>query len=100
MSIGSPLYSVIIGDNITIDCHVSGDPSALFVTWFRNATQVSVLEHVIGERYSGGSLVTPSLNINHVQNGDEGWYICSATNLAGTTYSENVFINITGGKYL
>ncbi|CAG2220245.1 unnamed protein product [Mytilus edulis] len=47
-------------------------------------------------RYSGGTLAAPSLTITNTQNTDEGTYVCYATNIVGTSNSQNTFLDVTG----
>jgi hypothetical protein len=41
----------------------------------------------------------PSLTILNIAQSDEANYICSATNIAGTSSSQQAFLDVTGSKY-
>ena len=95
----SPLtYSVIIGDNQTMMCNVTGIPDPLSVSWLKNETTGMNIISSIDVKYDGGNLDYPSLIVTDTANTDRGWYICTATNLAGTSYSEPAYLNVTGGN--
>lgn len=95
----SPLiYSVIVGDNQTMMCNVTGIPEPLSVSWLKNETAEMKIISYIGGNYDGGNLDYPSLIVTDTANTDRGWYICTATNLAGTSHSEPVYLNVTGGN--
>ncbi|XP_063420706.1 hemicentin-1-like [Mytilus trossulus] len=44
----------------------------------------------------GSSVSSPSLTISYAVSGDEGYYICTATNIVGTGTSQQTFLDVTG----
>lgn len=92
------LYSIILGTNLTMNCNVSGVPAPHYVSWLRNETSGMAYIQSNGVKYDGGILTSPSLTIYNVEDTDEGWYTCFSTNLAGSNYSEPVYLNISGGN--
>ena len=50
-------------------------------------------------KYSGSTVQTPSLTITGATAGDEGNYVCSATNSVGTATSSDTFLDVVGSKY-
>jgi hypothetical protein len=63
------------------------------VTWqkIQNGVPSSV---VVSGRYQGGTTSSPSLIISNVDNTDEGFYICSATNSVGTGQSSHTYLDV------
>ncbi|XP_052062340.1 hemicentin-1-like [Mytilus californianus] len=96
---GSPyFYSTILGTNLTMKCNVSGIPAPLSVSWLRNETSGMTSIQSNSGKYDGGILTSTSLTIYNVADTDEGWYTCFATNLAGSSYSEPVYLNVSGDE--
>lgn len=92
-------YNVIVTSNITIACNVSATPDVTSIKWQKGSTNETtdmVIDHV---KYSGGTVDIPSLTIWHLGNEDEGWYTCTAENLVGIGTSNQIYINVTGGKF-
>jgi hypothetical protein len=69
------------------------------VTWQRIVNGVLTTVLVDGVRISGGSVNSPSLTITNAVSGDEGNYICTASNIAGTGSSQQTFLDVTGSMY-
>ncbi|XP_063420714.1 hemicentin-1-like [Mytilus trossulus] len=91
-------YSVLIGQQVTISCTVTGTPTQNNVFWRKVANGVQIdLDINENSRYSGGTSPTPSLTITNTQRSDEGIYVCYATNIVGTSNSQNTFLDVTGG---
>jgi hypothetical protein len=100
--IPQPSYSSILGSNgVTIGCVISGTPSANSVAWTKiqggQTTNVNIANS--NGKYQGGSVNNPSLTILNIAQSDEANYICSATNIAGTSSSQQAFLDVTGSKY-
>ncbi|XP_052710843.1 uncharacterized protein LOC128185237 [Crassostrea angulata] len=66
------------GHNVTLICDVSSIyPPVISVTWKFNDIAIDTL---LGGKYQGGSISSPSLFINNLNATDQGNYTCSATN--------------------
>ncbi|XP_071174281.1 uncharacterized protein [Mytilus edulis] len=84
--------NVILGNNRTISCTLSGKPSAQDITWYFTPTNESkneICPRNNSAKYSGGTISDPSLTILNFQTSDSGAYECSATNAAGTGNSNS-----------
>ncbi|VDI61626.1 Hypothetical predicted protein [Mytilus galloprovincialis] len=84
--------NVILGNNRTISCTLSGQPSAQDITWYFTPTNESkneICPRNNSAKYSGGTISDPSLTILNFQTSDSGAYACSATNAAGTGNSNS-----------
>ena len=102
VTIPQPSYSAILGTNsVTITCFISGNPSATSVSWNKNLNGVQTDLDIANSngKYQGGSVNNPSLTILNVAQSDEANYVCSATNLVGTSSSQTAFLDVTGSKY-
>ncbi|CAC5377795.1 HMCN [Mytilus coruscus] len=92
-------YSVLIGQMITIPCIVTGTPTQTNVFWRQVVNGVPTNVVINGNsRYTGGSTSTPSLTIINTENSDEGTYVCYATNIVGTSNSQNSSLDVIGGS--
>lgn len=91
-------YSVVTGSDITIPCTVSATPSATTVSWQRIVNSVTTTLTIDGSKFTGGSVATPSLNIKDTDNSDQGFYVCSATNIVGSGQSSQSYLTVTGSK--
>lgn len=91
-------YSVQVGNSITIPCIINGSPAANQVRWrkIQNAVPTDIDVTTAGGKYSGSTTSTPALTINNVLNSDSAFYQCTATNLEGTSSSNQVFLSVTG----
>ncbi|XP_069106281.1 uncharacterized protein [Argopecten irradians] len=87
--------TVTAGDNITLFCNATGNPSVTAVYWevtFGGGEAMMV--EVNGTNYSGVSIDDPSLTIIDVMSADSGIYICKANNSIGTGSSDYVMLDV------
>ncbi|XP_063441331.1 hemicentin-1-like isoform X2 [Mytilus trossulus] len=98
VTIDQPSLSAVLGSNsVTIGCTVTGQPSASSVSWTKNSGgQTTNINIGNSGKYQGGSINNPSLTIFNIAQNDEANYVCSATNIAGTSSSQNAFLDVTG----
>lgn len=98
VTVSSNYYPVEIGNSVTLQCSVTANPAHQSVQWKKivNGNQQNV--DVSDNRYSGGTTNVPSLTITNAANSDEGYYICTATNVVGTGQSSQTYLDITGSK--
>ncbi|CAG2195793.1 unnamed protein product [Mytilus edulis] len=102
VTIPSSTYSVLLGNQISITCTVSGSPSATNVYWMKQQTNGGSFSNVDisgNNRYSGGTLSSPTLVINSAQFSDEGNYRCHGVNAAGDANSIVTNLDVTGSEY-
>ncbi|CAG2239189.1 HMCN [Mytilus edulis] len=91
-------YSVLIGQQVTVSCTVTGTPTQTNVFWRKVVNGVQTNVDINGNsRFTGGTTSSPSLTISNTQRSDEGIYVCYATNIVGTSNSQNTFLEVTGG---
>ncbi|VDI12391.1 Hypothetical predicted protein, partial [Mytilus galloprovincialis] len=95
-TISSNIYSVVISATVTLQCTVTSNPAQTSVAWQRIINGVLTTVTVDGSRIIGSSVSTPSLTISNAVSGDEGNYICTATNIVGTGTSQQTFLDVTG----
>ncbi|CAG2228315.1 unnamed protein product [Mytilus edulis] len=79
-------YHVYFGSAITLDCQVSANPAHTTVQWKKIVDEYQSII-VPNDTYSGSTLSTPALTIFNADLGDEGYYICTASNSLGTGQS-------------
>ncbi|KAK3107564.1 hypothetical protein FSP39_017383 [Pinctada imbricata] len=98
VSIPISSYSAVFGNSVTIACTVTANPSATSVSWQQivNSQSTTINVNANPTKYSGSTTSTPSLTINSLVTADSGYYVCSATNAAGTTVSGQTYLNVTG----
>ena len=90
--------SVVVGDSAYLSCKVESTPSHTTVTWFyspnkentsvSNATYLKLNIGNATTKYTGGETQNPSLFIRDVKKDDEGYFVCTAANSAGTGISK------------
>ena len=88
-------YSVTANKDVTLDCGIVASPPATFVAWQR--IRNGVVQNLVTTgslKYSGGTTNNPSLTIHRVASGDEGHYVCIASNMAGNSKSEAVYLRV------
>lgn len=92
-------YEVIEGSSVTLACTIVSSSQTTSVTWQRNINGASLIVDTRSDRYSGGTIVSPSLVIKNTTLSDTGLYICSATNDAGVTSAPTIDLNVRGSKF-
>ncbi|XP_052103246.1 hemicentin-1-like [Mytilus californianus] len=93
--IGSDYYPVNYGNTATIECNAVATPTETSISWqkIQNSLPSTV---VISGRYQGGTVSSPNLIITDVDNTDEAFYICFATNSVGTGQSSQTYLDVQG----
>ena len=94
-------YTVNLGSSVTIQCTVFATPSATIVSWKKiNAAGVETIIDLSSNsnKYTGGSVNIPSLTVLNAVDSDEAYYVCSATNAAGTGTSSQSYLDVLGSK--
>lgn len=93
-------YSVNIGDSVTVQCSVVADPLHTQVYWRKivggTTSNINVLNS--NGKYDGSTVGGPSLIINNAAFGDQGTYVCYASNSVGTGQSTQVVVAVAGSK--
>ena len=79
VSISSP-EPVVEGQSVTIACQSEARPAVTSVTWKKEQDVILVTDD---NRFSGGSVLTPSLTIDPVVRTDVGEYTCWMRNGVG-----------------
>lgn len=92
-------YEVIEGSSVTLACRIISSSQTTSVTWQRNINGATLIIDTRSDRYSGGTIVSPSLVIKNTTLSDTGLYICSATNDAGVTSAPTIDLNVRGSKF-
>ena len=105
VTVSDTSYHILKNQNVTLSCTVpTVSPPVLNVSWSLRSSGSSsgAILDIAGnaDHYSGGTLATPSLTIIELQDADEGHYTCSATNLVGMGNSTEIFLNVSGSKYM
>ena len=93
-------YQVEIGQNVVVVCSITSNPQHFTVQWKRrdNNNALTNIDTSDQTQYTGGNLNTPSLTILNAANNDEGFYICTATNVVGQGSSQAAYVDVTGCK--
>lgn len=87
---------VVEGTNVTIQCYVSPSSEVINITWDRNNSTLDIQGN---DRYDGGTISSPSLEIYFVQENDDGNYTCKAVNPVGIGKSLPIRLQVLPGKY-
>lgn len=101
VSVPQDPYDVQDGNSITIPCIITGNPMVTEVRWkkIENGVTEDIDVRSGGGKYAGSSLITSSLTINNAAKTDSAYYQCTATNVEGTSNSQQIFVNVYGGKF-
>ena len=89
------LYDPSTGQTIELTCVVTSG-TATGITWYKNNQPVIIS---FNNRYSGGSVQTPTLTISNVQLIDAGNYVCSATDGSVTVNTNTITVAPKGLLY-
>ncbi|XP_041372555.1 B-cell receptor CD22-like [Gigantopelta aegis] len=82
-------YSVNESTTVCLRCNVKSYPAST-ITWTKDNKPLSVESG----RYHLGRASEPTLTISNVMVTDRGKYICSATNIRGTTKSKEIVLDV------
>lgn len=99
VTVNQTSYEVIEGSSVTLACRIISSSQTTSVTWQRNINGATLIIDTRSDRYSGGTIVSPSLVIKNTTLSDTGLYICSATNDAGVTSAPTIDLNVRGSKF-
>lgn len=93
-------YSVQVGNSITIPCILSGLPAATQVRWKKIQNTITTDINIAsgGGKYAGSLTSTPGLTIHNAVKSDSANYQCTATNVVGTSSSQETFLSVFGSK--
>ncbi|XP_069133868.1 hemicentin-1-like isoform X9 [Argopecten irradians] len=95
--ISKPSYTVVVGQDVTIDCQYTASPDATSIKWRKIVnTQPSDITITGNAKYSGGTLTSPSLVIRTAANTDQAFYQCFVTNSVGEGQSSTAYLFVTG----
>lgn len=94
-------YTFEVGSVATLECRVTGTPSATSVYWTKSHAggASETIDMTNTSKYSGSSVTSPSLVISNAQSSDDGSYRCWATNDVGTAQSSPTVLTISGCEY-
>ncbi|XP_069133873.1 neural cell adhesion molecule 2-like isoform X2 [Argopecten irradians] len=96
VSIPTQTYATNPGENIAMVCNVSANPTHTSVQWQKSVNGFfQAVNIVANSRYSGGTVISPSLVITGAVTGDTGTYRCTANNSVGSKNSRNTQLTIT-----
>ena len=106
VSVTPATHSAVIGDNIVvIQCTVSGIPQATSWYWTclplesGSGSQTTITQGTNNADYTvSNSSTNPHLTIKTITAGDAGDYSCHATNVVGTSSSQQSRLAVSGGK--
>ncbi|XP_052093957.1 neuroglian-like [Mytilus californianus] len=90
--INQTVVRVNASESTTLFCEASGVPNVIFVDW-KKKQNGSFTSNILGRDINSPSLTFPSTTPN-----DIGEYICTATNLLGTTSSSSIFLDVIKNK--
>ncbi|XP_052103319.1 hemicentin-1-like [Mytilus californianus] len=96
ISIQSNSYSVLLGQTVTLVCTISADPNATSVRWYKVINGVLTSLSINAMKYNTPTVSSPNLIINTAAQSDDGYYVCTATNIVGTGTSSQTYLTVTG----
>ncbi|RUS78514.1 hypothetical protein EGW08_013726, partial [Elysia chlorotica] len=85
-------FQASLGASFTIPCPVDANPNATTIRWKRvsSTNQVTYLNVLANNRYSGSTSQATGLTINPVQADDQGNYACEADNDVGPGFGPTI----------
>lgn len=93
------IYRPDFADPVTLECRITGAPSATRVYWTFSQQGESAIEiSTSSGKYSGSTVNNPSLTISNTDLTDEGTYYCWAVNAFDTTQSNPTTLDVIGSK--
>ncbi|XP_021352861.1 hemicentin-1-like isoform X2 [Mizuhopecten yessoensis] len=93
VTIGQGSYNINSGTTVTLQCTVGSTVTS--VSWSRILNGVPSSITVDNSKYTNANTGNPSLTIASTTNADDGTYVCSATNSAGTSSSLATVLTVT-----
>lgn len=79
---------------------MTATPAATSIVWQKYINSQPVTIDMNNNRYTGGTTTNPSLTISSVTQDDQSQYICQAINSVGTGTSNQVYLTVTGGRFI
>lgn len=100
MTVAQTYYLVNYGQSVQLVCSVRSMPihTQLYWTRIQNGLPVTI-SMTNTTKYSGSTVSNPSLTISNVDQNDETYYICYATNTVGTGQSQQTYVDVIGSMY-
>ncbi|OWF41783.1 basement membrane-specific heparan sulfate proteoglycan core protein-like [Mizuhopecten yessoensis] len=95
VTIGLGSYNINSGTTVTLQCTVGSTVTVTAVSWSRILNGVPSSITVDNSKYTNANTGNPSLTIASTTNADDGIYVCSATNSAGTSSSLATVLTVT-----
>ncbi|CAG2221266.1 unnamed protein product [Mytilus edulis] len=97
ISLTQNTMTVNYGNNVTIGCVVSANPSHTSVYWQKiSGGQTVTIDMSNTYKYGGGNVASPSLYIIRADTSDAAYYVCFATNSVGTGQSSLGTLTVAG----
>jgi len=89
----------LTGQTATLECVITANPAATSVQWYKVVGgQQQAITSSPG-KYNTPTVNNPNLVISTAQSSDEGYYVCSATNVVATASSSQTFLDVTGSMF-
>ncbi|XP_062609592.1 muscle M-line assembly protein unc-89-like [Saccostrea cucullata] len=83
-------YAVNASDSVSLSCKFSSSyPPVVEVDWYKDDAPINPMSN---GKYSGGTTLSPNLNITNFQEEDQGYYHCSVYNQYGTRNSSDIAV--------
>ena len=98
VTVQSNSYSVLLGQTASLVCTISANPSATSVLWYKVINGVQSSLSTTAGKYNTPTVNSPNLIINTAAQSDDGYYVCTATNIVGTGSSSQTYLTVTGSK--
>ncbi|XP_076095861.1 basement membrane-specific heparan sulfate proteoglycan core protein-like [Mytilus galloprovincialis] len=96
VTVQSNSYSVLLGQTASLVCTISANPSATSVLWYKVINGVQSSLSTTAGKYNTPTVNSPNLIINTAAQSDDGYYVCTATNIVGTGSSSQTYLTVTG----